>query len=147
MKHSKLQELLENAGQAGIFHLPESGRAPVRQAAEAGGIACFEISFADSAQIDAVLAMLGRELDFPAWYGSNFDALKDCLTDFSWCEAAGYVLIISHAEVLQRENPGNFHTLNQVFTAAIAEWREQNFPMWIFYDLRTNGLATLPTLT
>lgn len=147
MKPTKLQQLLENAAQCGIFHLPESGRAAVREAAEAGGMACFEVSFADTERIDAALAVLGRDLDFPEWYGHNFDALKDCLTDFSWREAAGYVLIISQAEVLQREDPGKFHTLNQVFNAAIAQWREQGFPMWVFYDLRTNGLATLPTLT
>ncbi len=147
MTHTRLQELLEDATQTGIFHLPESGRTAVRQAAEAAGMVCFEVSFADLTQIDAILSGLGRDLDFPEWYGKNFDALKDCLTDFSWCEAAGYVLIIAHAEALQRENPDRFHTLNQVFTAAIEEWREHDFPMWIFYDLRTNGLATLPTLT
>jgi len=147
MTHTRLQELLEDATQTGIFHLPESGRTAVRQAAEAAGMVCFEVSFADLTQIDAILSGLGRDLDFPEWYGKNFDALKDCLTDFSWCEAAGYVLIIAHAEALQRANPDRFHTLNQVFTAAIEEWREHDFPMWIFYDLRTNGLATLPTLT
>ncbi len=141
-----LQTLLEDSGQAGIYHLPGSGRAAVRRAAEAGGLACFEVNVADADRIDRVLAALGRGLDFPEWYGNNLDALKDCLTDFSWCEAAGYVLIISHAEALQAADPAAFKALNEVFGAAIAEWRSQDFPLWVFYDLRSDGLATLPTL-
>nr|MBP6708536.1 hypothetical protein [Accumulibacter sp.] len=64
-----------------------------------------------------------------------------------WCQAAGYVLIICRAEVLLAEDPAAFAVLNEVFAAAIAEWREQDFPMWVFYDLRADGLATLPALT
>jgi hypothetical protein len=67
-------------------------------------------------------------LDFPEWYGQNLDALKDCLTDFSWCEAAGYVLIIARAEILHAEDPVGFQALNEVFAAAIAEWRVQDLP-------------------
>ena len=41
----------------------------------------------------AILSGFGKALYFPEWYGANLDALKDCLTDFSWREATGYVLI------------------------------------------------------
>lgn len=146
MSQNSLQRLLEDARQAGIYHLPESGRASVRQAAEAVGFACFEVSLPDTGRMDAVLAELGRGLDFPVWYGNNLDALKDCLTDFSWCEAAGYALIIARAETLQADDPAAFEAINEVFAAAIAEWQSQDFPMWVFYDLRADGLATLPTL-
>lgn len=141
-----LQTLLEDSRQAGIYHLPESGRAAVRRAAEAAGLACFEVDVGGADRIDAVLAALGRGLDFPEWYGHNLDALKDCLTDFSWCEAAGYIIVIAHAEGLQAADPAAFKALNDVFSAAIAEWRSQDSPLWVFYDLRSDGLATLPTL-
>ncbi|SBT07079.1 conserved hypothetical protein [Candidatus Accumulibacter aalborgensis] len=146
MSQKRLQTVLENACQTGVYHLPESGLAAVREAADALGLACFEVSLADVVRIDAVLAALGRGLDFPEWYGHNFDALKDCLTDFSWQPAAGCVIIVSHAETLQATHPATFQTLNEVFTAAIAEWRSQGLPLWVFYDLRSDGLATLPTV-
>jgi guanyl-specific ribonuclease Sa len=69
---------------------PRVAMAAVRGRAEGAGFACFEVSFA-ACRIDSVLANSGDDLDFPEWYGRNFDALKDCLTDFSWREAAGYV--------------------------------------------------------
>jgi hypothetical protein len=38
------------------------------------------------------------------------------------------VLIISGAETLDAENPAAFKALNDVFAAAIAEWRVQGSP-------------------
>ena len=48
------------------------------------------------ASMEDIHAILARELEFPAWYGSNLDALHDCLTGLS--EDTGiYVL---HAQAL-----------------------------------------------
>ncbi len=146
MSQNDLLTLLQDSTQAGVYHLPRGGHAAVKAAAETAGFACFDVDFGDAGRIDTVLERLGNDLDFPEWYGRNFDALKDCLTDCSWCEAAGYVLIIAHAEILHTQDPRAFHTLNEVFATAIAEWRSQDSPMWVFYDIRADGLATLPTL-
>jgi hypothetical protein len=146
MSQNELAKLLADSPQAGIYHLPKRIQAAVRRAAESAGCACFDVNFAESDRIDSVLSRIGYALDFPEWYGENFDALKDCLTDFSWCEAAGYVLFISGAENLHAENPVAFNALNDVFAAAIADWRVHDFPMWVFYDLRADGLAVLPTM-
>jgi hypothetical protein len=54
------------------------------------------------------------------------------------------VLFISGAENLDAESPAAFKTLNDVFAAAIAEWRVHDLPMWVFYDLRADGLAVFP---
>ena len=64
----------------------------------------------------------------------------------SWCQAAGYVLIIARAEILHAEDQVGFQALNEVFAAAVAEWRSQACPMWVFYDLPADELATLATL-
>ncbi|MBE2258633.1 MAG: barstar family protein [Candidatus Accumulibacter sp.] len=141
-----LQRLLENPRYAGIYHLPLSGQAALKAAAAAAGFAVFEVGLGDADRIDEVLAKLGHDLDLPRWYGQNYDALKDCLSDFSWHEAPGYVVIVSRAETLAAENPAAFRTLNEVIAAVIDEWRSRDVPMWVFYDLRADGLASLPTL-
>ncbi|WP_374683750.1 barstar family protein [Accumulibacter sp.] len=146
MTQKDLQALLEDSRQAGIYRLPHGDRRALRDAAEGAGFACLEADLGDSDQIHRVLTRLGRQLGFPEWYGGNFDALKDCLSDISWREECGYLLILSRAEALQFANANAFRTLNEVFAAAIDEWRSQGVPMWVFYDLEADGLATLPTL-
>ncbi|WP_135850188.1 barstar family protein [Serinibacter arcticus] len=50
-------------------------------------------------------------LDFPAYYGRNFDALNDCLSDvaerrYGWSPgAAGLVLILTRYDALARSSP------------------------------------------
>lgn len=146
MSQNHLLTLLENSTRAGIYHLPPGRHALVKATADGAGFACFEVHLGDCDGIEGVLSQIGLELDFPEWYGQNLDALKDCLTDFSWCEAAGYVLFVSGADALQAVDPEGFQILNQIFAESIAEWRSQNFAMWVLYDLRVDGLATLPTL-
>ena len=39
-----------------------------------------------------------------------------------------------------------FAALNAVFVDSADFWREDGVPFWVFYDLRADGLATLPTV-
>lgn len=150
MRQKALQKLLARAGCAGIYRLPSDDRAVLEKTAAELGFACFRVNLAESGDIKAILAALGRGLGFPEWYGGNFDALNDCLTDFSWREAPGYVISLAGAGALHTV-PVSLATLNEVFAGAIAQWREQNIPLWIFYEFAdavpVNGLARLPTPT
>jgi len=141
MSHDELLATLEDANAGGVFHLPAHCRERVRQAAAKVGFACFQVSLAGCSHLDEVLARLGSGLDFPGWYGHNLDALKDCLSDLSWAEAAGYVLMIDDAGPFLAREPATFAVLGEVFSATIAEWRAQGYPMWIFLDLPAPGLA------
>ena len=137
--------LLSHAEHSGVYHLPSSGRSALTSAATTLGFALFEIDLADASELDAPLSELGTALGFPDWYGHNLDALHDCLTDFSWREAPGYILIIRGADRLHADTEA-FATLNTVFSDAADFWREAGIPFWIFYDIRADGLATLPTV-
>ena len=146
MKSETLRKLLAKPELCGIYHLPTSGVGSVQEAADSLDYPCFRVDLRDAAEMPAILSIFGETLDFPAWYGANLDALKDCLTDLSWHEAAGYVLIIAGADALHATG-FPFSQFNEVLSAAIEEWRAQGVPFWAFYDLRADGLATLPTVT
>jgi hypothetical protein len=140
-----LQDLLAQPKQANIYHLPQHGQTGLTKAAKALGFACFKVDFEESDHMGKILTALGRDLHFPAWYGANLDSLNDCLTDFSWREAPGYIITIYSADAVHAES-NSFAALNEILANAINEWQARDVPFWIFYDLRADGLATLPTL-
>ncbi len=46
---------------------------------------------------DAMLASIAGSLEFPDWFGANWDALEDCLTDLSWRPDQPRVILFLHA--------------------------------------------------
>ncbi|MBK9445762.1 MAG: barstar family protein [Betaproteobacteria bacterium] len=143
----KLQKLLAQNPLAGIYHLPHSDCKALKQAALAARFGWLQTDFGDSREIAAILKKIGKDLRLPDWYGANYDALADCLTDLSWNTAPGYVLLISGADEIHARDSAAFDTLNEVLAGVIENWQEANIPFWVFYDGRPNGLAPLPTLT
>lgn len=142
----KLQKLLAEPRFAGIYHLPHSDRKALKQATQALRYGWLQSDLDGLREIAPALAKLGGDLRLPDWYGANYDALADCLTDLAWNDAPGYVLLVAGADALHAHDEAAFATLNEVFAQVVDHWREAGVPFWVFYDLRADGLATLPTL-
>lgn len=149
MSQKSLKSRFAQASEAGIYRLSATDRPALRKAASSLDFACFEIDLAGSADLAAILVVLGKALGFPEWYGANLDALNDCLTDFSWREAPGYTIMLSGADSTQGGAEA-FAVLNEVFAAAIADWQDQGIPFWVVYEAgssrRAHVLSDLPLL-
>lgn len=65
-----------------------------------------------------LLAELGRVLDFPDYYGGNWDALEECLADLSW-RPGPLSLLITHADALADDLREN---LIEIFLQAAHAW-------------------------
>jgi RNAse (barnase) inhibitor barstar len=68
----------------------------------------------------ALLQAIGRVLDFPDYYGANWDALEECLFDLSWWEGP-VCLLIEHAGVLGTDE---LELLADIWGEAAAAWSE-----------------------
>ncbi len=68
----------------------------------------------------SLLAALGAVLDFPDYYGVNWDALEECLSDLSWREGP-VRLLVEHAGALAADD---LATLAQIWGEAAASWGE-----------------------
>ena len=68
-----------------------------------------------------MLEAIAKALDFPDWFGGNWDALEDCLTDLSWRPEASRVLLFSGA--MQNEDCA---ILVDVLLSVAEYWRERN---------------------
>jgi RNAse (barnase) inhibitor barstar len=62
-------------------------------------------------------------LQFPYYFGENWDALDECLRDLGWLSGEGYLLVITNAaRVLERERYRQLPTLIRILERAHAEW-------------------------
>jgi RNAse (barnase) inhibitor barstar len=63
------------------------------------------------------------KLRFPPYFGRNYNALKDCLTDLAWLPGDSYVLIIRDAAmVLTQEEEEDFSALLHLLQSVSEEW-------------------------
>jgi RNAse (barnase) inhibitor barstar len=132
MNANRLAGQLADPAQAGVFHLPLTRAADIAAAARANRFRAARIDLADCDDKEAVLAAMATALEFPDWFGHNWDALADCLTDFSWSESPGYVLVFSGAGNFSGSAPDDFDTLVEVLSQASASWSELQVPFWAF---------------
>jgi hypothetical protein len=69
-------------------------------------------------------------LELPGWFGHNWDALADSLTDLSWWgETDGYVLMTAGWPGFEQADPKAAATAVNVFTAAVGYWSVRDAPL------------------
>lgn len=126
--------MLKDPSLAGVYGLPPEGPAGIVSAARTAGLAVFEVSLQRRCAKQGFLEAMAAALDFPAWFGANWDALEDCLTDLSWVDAPGYVLLLQNCDDFRADHKDDFLSGLEVCRAAAAEWRDQGVPFWAFVD-------------
>lgn len=98
---------------------------------------------------DTFLRRCAETFDFPEWFGENWDALEDDLTDLSWAPARnGYLVLWERWNRLAEEDQPTFRTAIDVFLEAVEFWRDSGTPMAVLM-LPTPGveIAGIPRLT
>ena len=62
-------------------------------------------------------------LRFPDYFGNNWDAVYDCLTDLNWLPAAGYVLVLDGIDQFATDEPEQWDVALKVLRDACAFWQ------------------------
>jgi hypothetical protein len=122
----KLAQRLSDPSRSGVYRT--SAAATVVAAAREGGV--------DIARIDGardVIRRIAEALDFPAWFGGNWDALEDCLGDLSWRKGAGGHVVLFAAYPRGDE----LGVLLDVLRSSAQYWAERGRPFFaVFVDPR-----------
>jgi hypothetical protein len=134
----KLLQRLSDATRSGVYCVSRPDE--VLDATEESRVQVLRVSLAGVRDKAALLATVARALQFPAWFGANWDALEDCLTDLSWLEAAGYVLLLERSADLPKEE---FAVLTDVLGSAARHWAARGKP---FFAVFVGGPPELPPL-
>lgn len=103
----------------------------VRQAALTGGLAFFQIDLKKVSNKTGFLKKLARELYFPGYFGMNWDALSDCLTDMSWRPSGGYVLFFSNFNTFAEHCPRDAEVAGHIFDSCIDFWKQKEISFFI----------------
>ena len=134
----KLLQRLQDPARSGVYRVARPDE--VLDATRGGRPLLTRISLAGVLKKDELLARLAHTLHFPAWFGGNWDALEDCLTDLSWLEGDGHVLLLEGASGL---NADDFGILADVLSSSARFWAERRKS---FFAVFVQGPAALPPL-
>lgn len=140
------QTVLGDTRKAGVYHMPQVDPGPLLTAAEAIGFAVYRIDLSQAQDKAGLLDAIAKALHFPDWFGHNFDALADCLNDFAWRPAEGYLVLLDHCDGIHGRAESDFVATLQVFEQAADEWREQGIPFWCFVEMQADGINWLPDI-
>ncbi|MEX2986276.1 barstar family protein [Streptomyces sp. C36] len=80
----------------------------------------------------AFLDRCATDLEFPQWFGHNWDALADCLTDLSWWGSGkfrGYLLLAEDWDAFAASAPDDARTALAVLHDAADYWAGTESPL------------------
>ena len=70
---------------------------------------------------------ISAALQFPLYFGENWNAFNDCINDLDWVEGDSYILMVSNAiSLLNEADNEDFRILVKMLTIANDEWMEPN---------------------
>ncbi len=80
-----------------------------------------------SRTLDEFFSEVGAALQFPYYFGENWPAFSECITDLEWLTGNAYLLLISEANLLlQNADITDFRVLLRILTEANSEWVTPN---------------------
>lgn len=90
---------------------------------------------------ESLLERFATALSFPDYFGRNWDALEDCLTDLMWLPAPGYVLLYDHVSYFSANNPNDWSVARSILVDSVRYWHSKRKPMYIL--LRRTGRTAM----
>lgn len=130
-----LTALLADCNRAGVRPLPPGSAERISAAAAALGFSCARLDLGACTDKRDLLELIATGLEFPDWFGRNWDALADCMDDLSWRAAPGHVVLLARAGAFREHHGEDFETLLQILRESAAFWAKVRVPLWAFVDL------------
>ncbi len=136
----KLTQRLTDAARSGVYRTQRADE--VLDAARGTRLDLARVDLAGATHKEALLDRLAQALGFPAWFGGNWDALEDCVTDLSWRAGDGHVILIEGQGELPSDDLG---VLVDVLAATAEYWAGRGRPFFAVL-IDPGGALALPAL-
>jgi hypothetical protein len=104
----------------------------VRAAASEAGLVLFDVDLLGVHSKSQFLAAVAQKITAPEWFGKNWDALADALSDLSWNNAQGYILLFLNSSENFNLLENDHNVAKEILETTVEYWKKQGKPFWVF---------------
>lgn len=143
----RLVKIFNGYAAPGVYRLPSrvSG-AEFRLAASRRGWRGWYLPGETIGDKAAFLSACAQEMNFPRYFGRNWDAFSDCLNDLAWEPANGYALLYDAPAVFAANQPEQWNTALEIFADAAKFWQQEGVPFFVLLRKTRGSAAAIPLL-
>jgi hypothetical protein len=121
MTRARVSEIIQHPQHNGLYRVSEG----------AAVAAAVRVRGARLTGKSKMLEAMAEALAFPDYFGANWDALEECLTDLSWHDG-GVVLLIDDAATPESRAPDEWGVLLDILADAARHWRDEGRAFSVF---------------
>jgi RNAse (barnase) inhibitor barstar len=145
---NKILDIIRDPEASGVYLYKSTLRLQdLKRLAKEQGLALFHIKGDQINDKSQFLRSVAETLQFPDYFGSNWDALGDCLTDMSWNDSAGYIIVYDHPHILADNSPEDFRTLVLIFQESARFWSEEGIVFVVVFHGKEMDGHDFPSIT
>lgn len=82
-----------------------------------------------------LFSILSNALEFPEYFGGNWDSTEECLCDLEWLPAKGYVLLLLNSEYMWRGATYTAGNLVSIWLSVAQRWGEEETPFHLVFSV------------
>jgi RNAse (barnase) inhibitor barstar len=132
MSMKRLAALLEGVIPPGLYRFSSRAQpATIQAAAEQHGWRYFYIDGGALIDKATFLRQFAATLEFPAYFGQNWDAFEEIMTDSHWPTARGYLIVYDDVANFATNAPQDWATALAILQAVVADWQSLARPLAI----------------
>ena len=131
----KLQPIFNGKRPPGIYRLGSRAKAPsVMEALQSEGWRGFHLDGDDIKDKKTFLTACDAALEFPGYFGGNWDAFEECINDLDWITPAkGYVLLYDQVARFARKDPDEWRMAYNILQESVERWQNTKTPMYVLF--------------
>ena len=115
------------------IHFVEASQLPAISDLTKLGLHVAEISAKNIGTHSDLFSAIADAMNFPEYFGKNWDALEECLCDLEWISAKGYVLLIHRANQFWQHAPKLAGQLVESWLFCDGYWLSRNIPFHVIF--------------